>query len=172
MFKNITALLINCVSILHGQSLHWLVKINFFTLVVLKLDAGNDDTELDPFFLLNIWKRENRSHSSWAVQSRAAALTVVLVQGWTLFCLNIALAEKCRFRLVKIWLWTHVDIKFVSNRHFWVKAKIVWLLFPKGECFIKTFTLKFWNRTNKKKIKPTDILFDWKWLMGGNGGGE
>lgn len=91
-----------------------------------------------------------------AVHRRAAALTVVPVQSWTLFCLNIALVEKCRFRSVKIWLWTDVDIKFVSNRHFWVKAKIVCLLFPKGECFIKTFTFKFWNRkTNKNNLKTT-----------------
>lgn len=90
----------------------------------------------------------------------------MLVQGSTLFCLNIALVEKCRFRLVKIWLWTHVDIKFVSNKHFWVKAKIVCLLFPKGECFIKTFTLKFWNRTNKKTPK-TNWHFIWLKMIDG-----
>lgn len=64
MFKNLSALLLNGVSILHGQSLHWLVKINFFTLFVLKFDAGNDNTESDPFFMLKVRKRQNRSHTS------------------------------------------------------------------------------------------------------------
>lgn len=164
MSKKFPALLINCVSILHGQTLHWPVKINFFTLVILKFDA--QITELDLFFMLNVWKRGNRSHSSrgW----RAAA-----VQGWTLFCLNIVLLEKCRFRSVKIWLWTDVNKWFVSNRHFWLKAKIVSLLFPQGECFTKIFTLTFWNRRTKKTNLKTTWHFIWlKWLMRGNGRGE
>jgi len=166
MFKKLPALLINCVSILHGQSLHWLVKINFFTLVVLKFYAGNDDIELDPCFTLNFLKRDNRSHSLWGC-TQESSCSVVPVQSWMLFCLNIALVEKCRFRSVKIWLWNDVDIKFVSNRHFWVKAKIVCLLFPKGECFIKTFTLQFWNsRTNKNNLK-TSWHFIWLKMIDG-----
>lgn len=125
-----------------------------------------DDIELDLFFMLNVWKRGNRTHSSrgW----RAAA-----VQGWTLFCLNIVLLEKCRFRSVKIWLWTDVNKWFVSNRHFWLKAKVVCLLFPQGECFTKIFTLMFWNRRTKKSNLKTMWHFIWlKWLMRGNGRGE
>lgn len=95
-----------------------------------------DGIELDLFFMLNFWKRGNRSHSSrgW----RAAANS-----GLDIFLFEFALLEKCRFRSVKIWLWTMLISDLLGTDISDWRLKLFVCCFPKENISLKYLHLCF-----------------------------